>query len=336
MSRAGPPGREILYLSYADVARVGPTMAETITAVEELLAARGRGELVMPPKVGLYPSDRRWFHAQMSYADTLGRAVLKWQSGYAENPPRGLRYLMGLLVLNDGMTGAPLAVLESTWLTAQRTGAASAVAARRLARPGAETLALLGCGVQARTQLEALALALDGLQRVVLYDVVPEQAQRFAAAGGERFPRLRFEPVESAEAAVRGGDVVVTMGPIERHAPRPIRPDWLRAGVLGIPLDYDCYWSAAALAAADKYYVDDLEQYRGYQAGGEFFQDGPAVRGDLPGVLVGAVPGRERDDERIVAMTMGVSAEDLAIATRVYDRAVAARVGRWLPLYEDA
>jgi ornithine cyclodeaminase/alanine dehydrogenase len=314
-------------------------MAETIEAVAEQLRARGRGELLMPPKVGLYPSDRRWFHAQMSHAAALGRAVIKWQSGYADNPPRGLRYLMGLLVLNDAETGAPLAVMESTWPTAQRTGAASAVAARLLARPGAATLALLGCGVQARTQLEALALALESLQTVLLYDVVPANAQRFAAEGRARYPHLRFALVDSAEAAVRGGDVVdvvVTMGPIERHAARPIRPDWPRAGSLAIPLDYDCYWSAAALAAADRYYVDDLEQYRGYQAGGEFFQDGPPVLGDLPALLVGSAPGRARDDERIVAMNMGISAEDIAVATRLYDRAVAASVGRWLPLYDDA
>ena len=335
MSRSQPPGTEILYLSHADVARVGISMAETIDAVQELLMARGRGEVLMPPKVGLYPSDRTWYHAQMSYAPSLRHAVIKWQSGYSDNPPRGLRYLMGLLILNDAETGAPLAVLESTWLTAQRTGAVSAISARALARPGASTLALLGCGVQARTQLEGLALGLPALDTVLLYDLVPEHAVRFAAWATERFPRLRFQTVASAREAVAGADVVVTAGPTERQAPRPIQPDWLRPGVLGLPLDYDCYWSGAALSATDKYYVDDLEQYRGYQAQGDFFQDGPPVAGDLPRLLIGQVAGRERDDERIVAMNLGISAEDIAIAARIYQRARAVGSGRWLPLYNE-
>ena len=124
------------------------------------------------------------------------------------------------------------------------------------------------------------------------------------------------------------------MGPIVKHAPRPIGADWFRSGALAVPLDYDCYWSGAALCLADRFYVDDLEQYRGYQAQGEFFQDGPAVSGDPPGILAGTVSGRRRDDERIVSMNMGISAEDLATASRLYDRALAEGVGRWLPLYD--
>lgn len=101
---------------------------------------------------------------------------MKWVSGYPENHKRGLPYISGLLILNDEETGIPLAVMDCTWITAMRTGAATAVAAKHLARPESETVGILGCGVQGRSNLEALHV-LFPLKQVVAYDTNPEIQQ---------------------------------------------------------------------------------------------------------------------------------------------------------------
>jgi Ornithine cyclodeaminase/mu-crystallin family len=103
----------------------------------------------------------------------MGRGAIKWQSGYPSTLEIGLPSIMGLLILNDGATGAPSVVMESGWLTAQRTGAVSAVTARALGKAEARSVALLGCGKQAMTQLEALSEGLRIMETIYLYDVDP-------------------------------------------------------------------------------------------------------------------------------------------------------------------
>ena len=307
-------------------------MAETIPLVESILEARGRGELIMPPKVALFGSASNWYHAQLSYSPSMSRCAIKWQAGYPSNLGLGLPSIMGLLILNDGATGAPLVVMESSWLTAQRTGAVSAVTARALGKTTARSVALLGCGKQATTQLEALSEALPLINSIYLYDVDARAAQRFQEWAAGPFAHLGFHVLDAARAAVEAADIVVTMGPIVKDATRPIEADWLQAGALGLPLDYDCYWSAAAIRAVDRYFVDDIEQYNGYRGYGEFFQDDVTVDGDLPHVLVGQVAGRETDDQRIISMNLGLAVEDLAMAVEIARRAEEASVGQRLPL----
>ena len=88
-----------------------------------------------------------------AYIPALHSAGIKWVSGYPENFKRGLPYITGLLILNDVETGIPYAVMDCAWITAYRTGAASALAAKYLARPESKTAGILACGVQGRTNL---------------------------------------------------------------------------------------------------------------------------------------------------------------------------------------
>jgi ornithine cyclodeaminase/alanine dehydrogenase-like protein (mu-crystallin family) len=117
-------------------------------------------------------------------------------SGYPENSKRGLPYIAGLLVLNDAETGMPLAVMDCTWITAQRTGAATAVAAKYLARKESATVGMLGCGVQGRSDLEALNV-LFPIKKVRAYDVHPERCAKYAQ---EMSSALGIEGVAVASA----------------------------------------------------------------------------------------------------------------------------------------
>ena len=146
----------LLYLSQADVVAVGISMSEIIAALETAFRAKGEGRTEMPPKPGVHPGGgNNFIHAMPAYIQDLKSAGVKWVSGFPENYKRGLPYITGLLIYNDVENGLPLAVMDCVWITAKRTGAASAVAARRLARPESSVMGMLGCGVQGQSHAEA-------------------------------------------------------------------------------------------------------------------------------------------------------------------------------------
>ena len=156
------PKHRMLYLSRADVEAVGVPMPEIIDALDEAFRQHGEGKVEMPPKPGVHSRPDAFIHAMPCYIPGAEAIGVKWVAGYPDNPQRGLPYISGLLVLNDADTGLPLAVMDCTWITAKRTGAATALAARYLARPDSQTVGILGCGVQGRSNLEALRRALPG------------------------------------------------------------------------------------------------------------------------------------------------------------------------------
>ena len=128
-------GQRILYLSRADVEAVGVTMAEIIDALEVAFHEHGLGHVEMPPKPGVHSRPEAFIHAMPAHIPALHAIGVKWLSAYPANQARGLPYITGLLILNDDETGLPLAVMDCTWITGMRTGAATALAAKYLARP---------------------------------------------------------------------------------------------------------------------------------------------------------------------------------------------------------
>lgn len=326
---------DLVYLSRADVERAGVSMAEIIDVLEIAFREKGHGRTEMPPKPGIHPGpagNDNFIHAMPASIPALEAAGVKWIAGFPGNDKRGLPYISGLLVLNDPATGLPRAVMDATWITAMRTGAATAVAAKHLARRDAATFGILGCGVQARTNLEALAVVLPSLSRVLAYDIHPERSVRFCAEMGTLHPRLTFVPVDAPRAAVAEADVVVTAGPIKRHPDPAIAAGWLRQGALAVPLDYDSYWQPAAMAEAARFYTDDIGQLKATRAGGDYFQRIPEVYADLGDVAAGRRDGRGNADERLMCMNLGLALEDMATAPLVLARARAAGLGTPLPL----
>jgi ornithine cyclodeaminase/alanine dehydrogenase-like protein (mu-crystallin family) len=324
-------GSEILYLSRDDVERVGLRMADVVEVVEAALREHGEGRVEMPPKPGIHTQPDAFIHAMPAYIPSLGGAGLKWIAGYPDNYKRQLPYISGLLILNAPETGLPLAVMDATWITAARTGAVSAISAKYLANPGSKSLAVLGCGVQGRTQLEALALVCAELAEVRAYDVRPAALDAYVREMRERHPKLTLVPAAGPREAVVGADLIVTAGPILKHPHPAIEAAWLRPGVLGLPIDFDSYWTVGALAAAEKFYVDDVQQFEYYRSDG-YFTGVRTAQGGLGEVVAGKRPRRESETERIVAMNLGLALEDVATAVRVYERARSAGIGTILPL----
>ena len=114
----------LLYLSRADVEAVALPMPAVIDLLDRAFREKGAGRVEMPPKPGIHTRQDAFLHAMPAFIPALGAAGVKWVGGYPDNPSRGLPYISGLLILNDVETGFPTAVMDCTWITGARTGAA--------------------------------------------------------------------------------------------------------------------------------------------------------------------------------------------------------------------
>ena len=322
-------GQKLLYLSQSDVAAVGLTMAEIIAALERMFREKGEGRVEMPPKIGIHPAPDAFIHAMPASIPAQKAAGIKWVGGYPENSKRSLPYISGLLILNDFETGIPLALMDATWITAKRTGAATALSAKYLARPDSAIVGILGCGVQGRSNLEALKV-LFPLKKVFAYDTHAARSARYAQ---EMSSKLGIEavPVTDPKQAVVNSDIVVTAGPILRKPHATIQRGWLREGAVASLVDFDSYWHPDALHEVDKFCTDDVPQLRHYREIG-YFQDIPPIHADLGELVTGRKPGREKREERTIACNLGLALDDMATASLIYQCAREKGIGSWLPL----
>lgn len=323
------PGSTVLYLSERDVAEVGLPMIGIIDALERMFREKGLGKTEMPPKPGIHPRPDAFIHAMPAYIPSGESAGMKWVSGYPENRKKGLPYINGLLILNDPETGIPISIMDCTWITAMRTGAATAVAAKYLARKDSATVGILACGVQGRSNLEALA-SIFKITKVKAYDTYPEVGERFANEMGRKLG-LEIELVRAPKQAVRDLDIVVTSGPILKNPSPVIDAGWLAEGAFASPVDFDSYWKPAALRQADKLATDDTQQMSYYREEG-YFKATPRTYADLGEIVAGKKPGRQSGRERTISINLGLALEDMATAILIYRKALAKGVGTDLPL----
>jgi len=320
---------KLLYLSRVDVERVSLDMATIIQLLEKVFREKGEGRVEMPPKPGIHTQPDAFIHAMPAFIPALHSAGLKWVSGYPDNQKRNLPYISGLLILNDDETGIPYCVMDCTWITAYRTGAATALAAKYLARPESQTAGILACGVQGRTNLEALAV-LFPIQQVYAYDISRDAQDRFVAEMRAKLD-IEITGVEHPKQAVVGSDLVVSSGPIVKHPQPTISKDWLKPGTFGSAVDFDSYWHPEAMKRMDKISTDDHAQFQYYRSAG-YFQETPQPYADLGELVIGSKPGREQEDECTLAINLGLALEDMAVAPEIYQRARQLGMGTWLSL----
>jgi ornithine cyclodeaminase/alanine dehydrogenase-like protein (mu-crystallin family) len=232
-----------------------------------------------------------------------------------------------LLILNDCETGLPLSVMDCTWITAMRTGAATAVSARYLARSESASVGVLGCGVQGRSNVEALAV-LFPLRRVFAYDINAEAKRAYAREMRERFG-LEVIEVDEPRMAVSDCDMVVTAGPILKVPHATIKAGWLAEGSFASLVDFDSYWSAEAMQEVDMFCTDDRAQLGHYRQIG-YFRGIPPVHADLGELAIGEKPGRQNARERTMACNLGLALDDMAVAPLIYQAALEKGIGTWL------
>lgn len=322
-------GKRMLYLSRAEVESLNISIPEIITRLEMMFVEKGNSRVEMPPKPAIHTNGDAFLHAMPAFIPELRSAGMKWVGGYPENYKVGLPYITGLLVLNDVETGAPYALMDCTWITAIRTAAATALTARYLAHSQSQTLAILGCGVQGRYNLETLNTILS-LSKVKVYDVIPEVSRSYQQDMGSRFD-IEIEIAKSPRDAVNDADIIVTAGPFIMDPEPVVAYDWIKPGATVCPLDLDSYVKPDIFIQSDFLCTDDVNQFNHFKANG-LFQTCPDSIAELCDVVTGVVKGRENDDQVITAINIGLALEDMAVAPMIYKRAIEKGKGIWLEL----
>ena len=314
----------VVLLTRADVSAL-LTMDECIAAVEQAFSLAASGKMLAPGVLGV-PSTNGGFHIKAAGLE-LDRLyfVTKVNANFPKNmAERGLPTIQGVVVLFDGMSGTPLAIMDSIEITAIRTAAATAVAARHLARRNAGVVTICGCGNQARQQLLALTRVLN-VGRVNAFDSDADRANEFSEMV-TRDMSLDTRAVNDLPAAFRESDVIVTCTPSRKPFLR--RAD-LRAGTFVAAVGADSHDKQELdpdVFPGSKVVVDHLEQcatigdlHHALASGAMQRSD---VHAELSDVISGARPGREGDREITIFDSTGTAIQDVAAAAVVYRKAL--------------
>ncbi len=287
----------------------------------------------MPPKLSLHGEGDAYSQVMAATLPGDGGLGAKWVTLYPQNAARGLPITNGLVVLSNPETGLPSAVMDAATVTAWRTGASVGVAARYLARPDTARAGVLGCGVQARAAVRALAAVLPDLREVVCHDAAPAAAEAFLAELRPELPAVDLRVVAAPAEVVSGTGVVVTAITMTADIRPPFGPGLLEPGGLAVALDYDAAWSPAAMAECDRFFCDDVATARATQAAGVRLAGLPdKIAGDLGELAAGLAPGRATPEERLFCLNLGMALEDVVTAELARRRAGELGVGRELSL----
>ena len=326
----------VLVLSKNDLKRV-LTMSETIIAVEEAFRELASGTAVMPTRVSLSMSDKAgWMGAMPAYLSCAGALTTKIVTSYDHNPSRhGLPTVMALVLLNDPETGKPEAVLEGTFITAMRTGAASGVATKYLARRDAYVVGIFGAGAQARTQLEAIK-EVRNVKSAIICDIASERSKRFAEEMSSRLG-IDVRAEGSPQGVVEKSDIIVTASTSKTPV---FNGDQVKAGT---------HINAIGSFTPDRRELDDSAIRRSkivvdlLQAALEEAGDviipltSGVIRRDhiyaeLGEIVSGSKLGRETEREITVFKSVGLGIQDAAAANLAYRKALESRVGTTIEL----
>jgi len=320
-------------LSGSDL-RVALLMRDAIKAVEEGFRMMAQGKVIIPQRVPLnveeYSGVMLYMPAYIRGKDAL---VIKEVSVYPDNVKRGLPTIHGTVLLNDPRSGRLLAIIDGAALTAIRTGAATGVATKYLARSDAATAAIFGAGTQARTQLEAL-VEVRGVRRAWVFDVLPEAAKRYATSMSRELGTDVVVAKDPREAVSRA-DIIVTATTSKEPV---VKGGWLADGthINGIGSHYPTTREVdtpAILRARGKIVVDSREAC--LKEAGDIIipiKEGAIAEGDIYAeigeIVNGTKVGRASDKEVTFFKSVGLAVQDAATALAAYSAALKRGVGK--------
>ena len=324
-------GKEIWYMTRQQVMASGLTGPEILDLTRQALVAHGRKEYEMPAKIGVHPFQEVFFHAMPAYVPSRLALGMKWIECYPNNPSKfNLPQTTGLLLLNDILSGCPIAIMDSAWITAMRTPAVTVLAAAAL-HPGAETFGMFGCGVQGVEHVKFAGLALKKLKTIYIYDVKEASMDALIA---EVQPKIEARIVKgnSFEAVTKNCEVLSSATFIVKRPYAFVKSEWVGKGQTILPCDLNTFWDPAIAMRADKYIVDSAEEHQLFDRAGYFPGGLPPITCETGEILAGVKPGRESKDQLIVCSNIGMSVCDVVVGREVLNRALNQGLGLKLPL----
>ncbi len=336
---------EIIFLNNKAMDELGVSdMKAVINDVEQVYTLTQRGDVIAPGKCVM-----RWGNT-VEDENILGRinampgyiggkydmAGIKWIGSGPMNYKKGLPRASVTIILNDPDTKLPLCIADGTRVSTMRTGASGGVAIKHLAQKCASVMTICGAGAQAPTQLEAALIARPAIKKLYIYDIRPENAQRFANEVVLKYPGIKAIPTDDVESAVRESDIIdcVTL------ASEPfIKGEWLKKGALVMNMaDYEV--DNECIKRSDKVVVDYWEnvKHRMISTVALMWKDGQfkdsELHAEIGEIVNGSKVGRENDDEIIYFNAVGAGIMDIAVTARCYKNAVQEGKGIKLPFWE--
>lgn len=300
---------EISYLSEADLIALGITTQDVVECIESAIRGNEAGRVWSAPKsVIIPPEDGRYMMAALAAMDDPSLLAVKIVVLNPENPKRGLPQINGLVAMLDSSSGLPAAILDGNWITAVRTAGLSAVAARRLANPDAQSVGFVGCGVQARSHLQSFA-DLFPLKSIKLFGRGQTNQDRLEKAAVDL--GLSVEVSASGQDAIEGVDLIVTSITVT-GGPEPfLDASSLKSGAFAAITDLGVPWIRDSFGALDRVVIDDVEQEAALP---NKLCDPTFISGDLSGLVLGIIDGRSARDERAAFLFRGHALGDLALS----------------------
>jgi ornithine cyclodeaminase/alanine dehydrogenase len=316
-------GKEIWYMTQEQVRAAGLTETDILDLTRAALVAHGRKEYEMPAKIGVHPFQDVFFHAMPAYVPSRLALGMKWIECYPGNPARfNLPQTTGLLLLNDILSGCPIAIMDCAWITAMRTPAL---------HPEAETFGMFGCGVQGVEHVKFAGLTLDKLKTIYIYDVKEENMDQLIA---QVQPKVQAKIVKGRgfEEVTKSCEVLSSATFIVKRPYAFVKREWVCKGQTILPCDLNTFWDPAIPMEADKFIVDSIEEHQLFDRAGYFPGGLPRIACETGQILAGVRPGRESKDELIVCSNIGMSVCDVVVGRAVLDRALDRDLGLKLPL----
>jgi alanine dehydrogenase len=323
------------YLSCADVEALAMTDAEIVDAVEEALAAQGRGETVIEPRVHLVPEKGYpgHFNVLRGYVRPLGLAGVKVVGDFYRNYELGLPSELALLSLLDPKTGAPVAVIDASDLTDMRTGAVTAIGAKHLARRNSKILGHIGARGTSYWNVRLLD-SIFHFDEIRVHSRRPESRKAF---GTELEADLK-KPIQVTadwESCVRGADIVVEASRLEKPEPL-LKTGWIKKGACVIPYGTMSAVELSLTDIMDKIVMDDWGQAKAGPFGalrahvdtGRLSEK--TLYAELGQIVAGLKPGRSRDDETNLFWHRGLSLSDIALGAAMLEKARRMGIGQKL------
>jgi len=326
----------IHYLNGPDIAALGITDAEILQAIETSLAAQGRGECVIEPRMHLMPKagvDGHFNVLRGAIGAPINMAGVKVVGDFVDNYRQDLPSEVGMLTLFNPRTGIPAAIIDATAITEMRTGAVTAIGAKYLARKNAKVLGHIGARGTAYWNVRLL----DGLfdfDEIRVHSARPESRNAF----GERLSRDLGKPVRVCDNwhdTVAGADIVVEASRLREPTPL-LKTGWIKPGAFVVPYGT---MSAVELDLTDimsKLVVDDWGQCKGGPFGslrahvdaGKL--SAQTLHAEMGQIVAGLKPGRENEAESILFWHRGLSLSDIALGHAMWQKALALGIGQRL------
>ncbi|MGZ4166927.1 MAG: ornithine cyclodeaminase family protein [Solirubrobacteraceae bacterium] len=325
---------ELVYLSGADIEALALTDDEILEAVRGVLAAQGRRETVIEPRMHLFPRGANG-HFNVLRGAVPEFAGVKVVGDYVDNHALGLPSELALLLLMDPATGVPRAVIDATAITEMRTGAVTAIGAEHLARRDVRVLGHVGARGTAYWNVRLLCRVLPSLDEIRVHSRRRESREAFARRLTEDLGRP-VRATDSWDECLQGADVIVEATRLTEPQPL-LATAWVRPGALVIPYGTVSAVELELTDVMDKIVVDDWGQagvgplgaLRAHVDSGRLSAEN--LHAELGQIVCGARPGRERDDERILFWHRGLSITDIALGQAMLAKAQALGLGTTLP-----